>query len=150
MHDYSRWATISNSTIDRNSIPHLESPNTLASDVSRRSFLSTASTAVAAAGDVQFSAKSYARILGANDCIGVSVIGGGVNGMTHFGVMNKLKQSNNLVPIAVADCWKTRADAGKESIVALESHADYRRVLDSKYGDCVFCCNTRTLAWLES
>ena len=94
------------------------------SEVTRRSFLSTASTTVAIAGAAQLSAKSYGRIMGANDRIGVSVIGGGVIGNAHFDVINNLKQSNNLMPLAVADCWKTRADAGKEKLGALESHTD--------------------------
>ena len=117
------------------------------SEVSRRSFLSTASTTVAVVGATQFSAKSYGRIIGANDRIGVSVIGGGVIGNAHFDVINKLKAKNNLLPIAVADCWKKRADAGKDKIGALESHADYRRVLDNKDLDYVVVATPEHWHW---
>lgn len=119
----------------------------LNSELSRRSFLSTASTAVAVAGATQLSAKSYGRIMGSNDRIGVSVIGGGVIGKAHFGVINNLKEKNNLLPIAVADCWKTRADAGKQSIGALESHTDYRRVLDNKDLDYVVVATPEHWHW---
>jgi len=116
-------------------------------DISRRSFLSTTSAAVAVAGATQMSAKSYGRILGANDRIGVSVVGGGVIGNAHFDVINQLKEPNNLLPIAVADCWKTRADKGKEKIGALESHTDYRRVLDNKDLDYVVVATPEHWHW---
>ncbi|HUP77227.1 MAG TPA: Gfo/Idh/MocA family oxidoreductase [Pirellula sp.] len=117
------------------------------SDISRRSFLSTASTTVAVVGATQLSAKSYGRVIGANDRIGVSVIGGGVIGNAHFDVINNLKVKNNLLPIAVADCWKKRADAGKEKIGALESHTEYRRVLDNKDLDYVVVATPEHWHW---
>ena len=94
------------------------------SDLSRRSFLAAAST-VAAAGATQLSAKSYARVLGANDRLGVGLIGGGVIGKAHMGVINNLKEKNNLHPVCVADCWKTRADEGKATINADHAETDF-------------------------
>lgn len=110
-------------------------------DVSRRSFLSTsasaaAATAVASAATT-WTAKSYARVIGANDRIGVGLIGGGVIGNAHMNVFNNLREKNNLLPVAVADCWKTRADAGKEKIKAEHSFTDYRKILELKEVDYV-------------
>ena len=103
--------------------------------VSRRSFLTTAGTATFAATlatTATFTARSYARVIGANDRIGVGVIGGGVIGTAHLNVIKNLREKNNLLPVAVADCWKTRADKGKELVGAEHSLTDYRRLLDMK------------------
>ncbi len=103
--------------------------------VSRRSFLTTAgkvSFAATMATTATFTAKSYARVLGANDRIGVGLIGAGVIGNEHMKVINNLREKNNLLPVAVADCWKTRADKGKETIGAQHSFVDYRKLLDLK------------------
>ena len=108
--------------------------------VSRRSFLTTAGTATFAAtlaSTVAFTAKSYARVIGANDRIGVGVIGGGVIGTAHLNVIKALREKNNLLPVAVADCWKTRADKGKELVDAQHSMTDYRRLLEMKEVDYV-------------
>ncbi len=108
-------------------------------DVSRRSFLSTtattaAATAVASAATT-WTAKSYARVIGANDRIGVGVIGAGVIGNAHLNVIKTLKEKNNLLPVAVADCWKTRADRGKELVGAEHSLTEYKKLLDMKEVD---------------
>lgn len=112
----------------------------MTNDVTRRTFLSkTGTTAFAAsiAASAAFTAKSYARVKGANDRIGVGLIGGGVIGTAHMGVINNLKQKNNLLPVAVADCWKTRADKGKDTIGATHSFSDYHMLLDLKEVDYV-------------
>lgn len=104
-------------------------------DVSRRSFLETtgvAGAAAAAASTVAWTAKSYANIVGANERIYVGFIGAGGMGSGHLGAIRGLRQSNNLQPVAVADCWKTRAKAGAEKVGAPASFTDYRRVLDLK------------------
>jgi hypothetical protein len=101
----------------------------------RRSFL--AKTTAAAAVATTFTAKSYARIIGANDRIGTAIIGGGTIGIAHMNVIKVLKEPNNLLPVAVVDCWKTRADAGKMLVEAEQSLTDYREVLDMKEVDYV-------------
>jgi len=95
--------------------------------VSRRGFLSTAGAAAAA---TTWTAASYARVIGANDRIRVGFIGAGGMGSGHLGAIKGLKESNNLEAIAVADCWKTRADKGAERVGAPKAFADYRQVLD--------------------
>ena len=116
------------------------------SDLSRRSFLAAAST-VAAAGATQLSAKSYARVLGANDRLGVGLIGGGVIGKAHMGVINNLKEKNNLHPVCVADCWKTRADEGKATINADHAETDYRKLLEHKDIDYVIVATPEHWHW---
>ena len=101
-------------------------------NVSRRSFLTTASSATVAAtlaSTVSWTAKSYGQILGANDRIGVGIIGAGVIGTAHLNVIKNLREQNNLLPVAVVDCWKTRADKGQALVEAEHSLTDYRRLL---------------------
>jgi predicted dehydrogenase len=103
----------------------------------RRNFLgsSTALTATATLAATTWTAKSYGRIIGANDRLGVGLIGGGVIGTAHMGVINNLKEKNNLLPVAVADCWMTRAEAGKAKIGAAHAMQDYRQLLEMKEVD---------------
>ncbi len=107
-------------------------------DQSRRSFLTQAGAAAAvAAGTASVTAKSYGRIMGANDRLGVGVIGAGVIGTAHLNVIKKLKEPNNLDPIAVVDCWKTRADKGRGLVEAKHSMTEYKKMLDMKEVDYV-------------
>ena len=100
--------------------------------VSRRRFLATAGAASALA----LSAKSYARVLGANDRIRVGFIGVGGMGSGHVAACKALQEKDNLQFLGVADCWKQRADeaAGKLGTTGFQ---DYRRVLDIKDIDYV-------------
>ncbi|MFN9714028.1 MAG: Gfo/Idh/MocA family protein, partial [Planctomycetota bacterium] len=112
----------------------------------RRSFLAAAG-AVAAAGSAQLSAKSYARVLGANDRLGVGLIGGGVIGNAHMDVINNLKDKNNLHPVCVADCWKTRAEEGKAKVKADHAETDYRKLLEHKDIDYVVVATPEHWHW---
>lgn len=103
-------------------------------DLSRRSFL--ASTAATAAV-TQWTAKSYGQIVGANDRIRIGFIGAGGMGSNHLDTVRNLKEKNNLQPIAVADCWTTRAEEGKTRVGAEKAFQDYRRVLEIKDIDYV-------------
>ncbi|MEX0939044.1 MAG: Gfo/Idh/MocA family oxidoreductase [Pirellulales bacterium] len=95
--------------------------------VSRRTFLG-ATGAVAAT--TAMSAASYARVIGANDRIRVGFVGAGGMGTAHLAAISKLKGPSNLEPVAVADCWKTRADQGAQRVGAGQSLTDYRKLLD--------------------
>ena len=79
--------------------------------VSRRGFLQT-SGAVAAA---TWTASSYARVIGANDRIRTGFIGVGGMGSNHVAAIVALKQKDNVEALAVADLWKTRAEAGAKA-----------------------------------
>lgn len=92
----------------------------------RRKFLGS-SGAIAAIG---WTAKSYGKIFGANDRIRVGFVGAGSMGNLHLDSYNSLKSSNNLEAVAVADCWRTRAEVGAEKVSASQALQDYRRLLD--------------------
>lgn len=97
------------------------------SAVSRRAFLTTTTAAAAA---ISWTASSYARVLGANDRIRIGFIGAGGMGTGHLHAVKKLIGPDNLQPIAVADCWRTRAEKGAEVVGAEHAFQDYRKVLD--------------------
>ena len=97
-------------------------------DVSRRSFLQT--TGAAGLATAGMTALSYGRVLGANGRIRVGFIGAGGMGTAHLNAHKRLKKPNNLESIAVADCWKKRAEEGAARIEAKQSFTDYRKVLD--------------------
>ncbi|QDT48363.1 Inositol 2-dehydrogenase [Symmachiella dynata] len=102
-------------------------------NVSRRRFLATSGVA---ATTVAMTAKSYGKVLGANDRIRVGFIGVGGMGGGHVRACLKLKESDNLEFLGVADCWKTRADAAAKQLDT-DSYSDYRKVLDIKEIDYV-------------
>ena len=107
------------------------------SGYSRRTFISTAGAAGAIAATTTWTAKSYANIVGANDRIRIGFIGAGGMGNGHLNAIKSLTEKNNLEPIAVADCWKTRADQGAKTVGANQSFQDYRKVLELKEIDYV-------------
>jgi len=61
---------------------------------------------------------------------------GGI-GTGHLKAIKSLKEKNNLQPVIVADCWKTRAAEGADLVGAEKSTGDYRDVLDIKEIDYV-------------
>jgi predicted dehydrogenase len=108
-------------------------------DLSRRTFLN-ATGAVAAVGlTAGVSAKSYAAVVGAGERIRVGVIGAGGIAQKHIKVINRLRKKNNIEPVAIADCWATRAKDGAKRLKLPESAAltDYRKILENKDVDYV-------------
>src|SRR5262245_63246031 len=77
--------------------------------VSRRTFL--INTAIAGTA-LTLPAKSYARLLGANERIRIGFIGAGGMGNNHLNACKKLKEKNNLDFLGVDDCCQSRAVAG--------------------------------------
>ena len=102
--------------------------------ISRRRFLGAAGAAAAA---MTWTATSYARVVGANDRIRVGFIGVGGMGSGHLGAVHKLAEPNNLEPVAVADCWLTRAEQGAKKVGAPQFFGDYRKLLEIKDIDYV-------------
>ena len=71
---------------------------------SRRQFLKTASVGAAA---VTLSAASYARVVGANERIGIGQIGCGGRGVgAHMAGVHKYDQQENVEFVAVCDPWR--------------------------------------------
>jgi len=102
--------------------------------VSRRTFLGAGA---AAAGTLAWTAKSYARVIGANERIHIGFIGVGGMGTNHLQAINKLKPPDNVDAIAVCDCWKTRAEEGAKAVGAPQALTDYRKLLEIKEIDYV-------------
>ena len=105
----------------------------MTNEISRRGFLAATAGVTALA----MSAKSYSKIIGANDRIGVGLIGAGGQGNTHWDSLKNLATSNNLNLIAVADCWTKRAQESAAKVGAPHHFQDYRKVLDIKEIDYV-------------
>jgi predicted dehydrogenase len=101
--------------------------------ISRRRFLAVSAVAGAAAATT---ASSYARIIGANERIGIGFIGAGGMGTLHLEACRELKDSGNLTFFGVADCWKTRAEKGA-TVIGTKAYTDYRKLLDIKDVDYV-------------
>src|ERR1700722_10700089 len=114
--------------------PARSDPVTNSLPVSRRTFLQTTGAVAATAA---LTAKSYARVIGANDRIHVGFVGAGGQGLANINVVHDLEKSNNVEGIVVADCWKTRADEGAGVFSSAKAVSDYRHVLDNKNVDYV-------------
>ncbi len=100
--------------------------------LSRRSFIKT--TGLAAAGASTLSAKSYSRILGANDRLNTAIVGCGGIARSHLSALLRLRESDNIEISAVCDVYKSRAQGFQDQILKVggnpESHQDYRKVLE--------------------
>ena len=121
-----------------------KSPST-SSKTDRRSFLSKSATAALSVvgtasltnSAVATAPKSYTKILGANDRLGVANIGCGGIAMSHAKAIKDLKEKQNIEPIAAADCWLARTHALAKVTGAKQTFQDYRKVLDLKEVDYV-------------
>jgi predicted dehydrogenase len=90
----------------------------------RRSFLQSTSAATV------LTAASYARVRGANERVGVGVIGYGLIAKTHVGTFRKLE---DVEIVAVAECHKKRLTEGVEAAGGTATaYADFRKLLDDK------------------
>jgi predicted dehydrogenase len=94
------------------------------SSTDRRTFLQTASATAALA------ATSYSRVRGANERVGVGVIGYGLIAKTHVATFRKL---DDIDIVAVAECHKKRLTEGVEAAGGRATpHADFRKLLGDK------------------
>jgi predicted dehydrogenase len=101
--------------------------------VSRREFLSAGVIATSA---LVLPAKSYGRVIGANQRIGVGFIGAGKMGTNHLNACKNLEQPNNLSFHGVSDCWKSRSEQGA-AVIDSDAVVDYRELLDRKEIDYI-------------
>lgn len=95
------------------------------SSVTRRSFLSSG-----AVGTASLSALAYDNVAGANDRVGVGVIGYGLIGKNHVGTFLKIPDAEL---VAVSDAHSGRRAEGRQAMGGTaEEFADFRKLLDSK------------------
>jgi len=83
------------------------------SNMSRRNFLNTAAVGVTAAATA-LSAKSYAKVKGANDRINVGFLGCGSRSRGHRRMVNMHFKEKNLGVVAVCDLWKQNRELAAE------------------------------------
>lgn len=89
----------------------------------RRTFLQVTSTGI-------LSAASYARVLGAQERIGLGLIGYGLIGKTHAATFSKIEDCQI---VAVADCHSQRARQGANAVgKGAQAYQDFRKLLDNK------------------
>lgn len=106
---------------------------------SRRAFLHTAALTGAAAA---FTARSYARVIGANDRIHVGMIGSGGRGGWHIGWIQRCSEELNADVNALCDIWSTRLEQGVNETVRRFEHnpkryRDYHQMLTDPDVDAV-------------
>ncbi len=110
-----------------NTIPTAQSRSSH-SPVTRRHFLQTGTAAV-------LSAASWNRVIGANERIGIGVIGCGLIGRIHT---RNFKAQPDAQIIAMAETFKPRLEAGAQLVgTPLARYSDFRRLLDDKNVDVV-------------
>ena len=96
----------------------------------RRRFINTTTTAAAA-----FTAASWSRVAGANERIGIGVIGFGLIGRIHT---RNFKAQPNARIVALAETYRPRLEAGAELIGGeVNKYGDFRRLLENKGVDAV-------------
>lgn len=108
--------------------------------VSRRHFvkgLASTTAGIATFGSsANLLAKSYSRIVGANERIKVGVIGCGGMANGHMEALLKMKETDNVEISAVCDVYSKRLGKAKD-LTKAPAIQDYRELLDSKDVDYV-------------
>jgi len=86
--------------------------------------------ALAAAGG----APASGRVIGANDCINLGMIGIGGMGSGHLKMIKDMAQEQNVAIVAVCDLWEKRKKQAQEAVGLPDSAAftDYRKLLQNK------------------
>ena len=98
---------------------------------SRRDFFGTA-----AGGTLLLTAASASRVFGANERIGVAVVGVGGMGGGHLGGLVRRAAADNVAVPAVCDVYARRRERAKRTCNG-EGYGDYRRALDHRGVDAV-------------
>lgn len=98
---------------------------------SRRDFFGTA-----AGGTLLLTAASASRVFGANERIGVAVVGVGGMGGGHLGGLVRRAAMDNVAVPAVCDVYARRRERAKRTCNG-EGYGDYRRALEHRGVDAV-------------
>jgi predicted dehydrogenase len=102
------------------------------SPLTRRAFVKSTALATSAAA---WSARSYAQVPGANERVGIGVIGFGLIGRIHTRSFHGLPGSR---VVAVADTYEPRRKAAADLVGSgVSLYADFRRLLEDKNVDAV-------------
>lgn len=99
--------------------------------ITRRDLVRAAAIAGAA---TTMTAKSYSQIVGANERVNIGILGFGLIGRIHARSFSGLKDARIA---AVSDAFKPRMEACKEIAADVKSHADFRKLIESKEVDAV-------------
>lgn len=108
-------------------------------DLNRREFLA-ASTGLTLAAGVPAQeappqdAASQDRVAGANETVGIGLIGAGGQGTHH---LQKLIHNRQARVLAVCDIYEPRREQAKQ-LAKADGHHEYRKLLDRKDVDCVW------------
>jgi len=107
-----------------------ESP-ALAPDSSLESRKTTRRVFLGAAGAAVMTAASYVRVLGANDRIGIGVIGFGLIGKQHI---TDLKKFKDVELLGMCDAYKPRLDEGLAYMESpnAKGYGDFRKMYENK------------------
>ncbi len=106
-------------------------------DTSRRQFVQMAGAAAALSGLARPAATASARTLGANDRIGVGLIGCGGRGNNHLDHIEKIKSTGGKVEVtAVCDVYRPRLDKAAKARNA-RAYMDHRELLADPNVDVV-------------
>lgn len=99
--------------------------------ITRRSFMKTAALTAAAAA---LPARSWGRVLGANDRLNIGVIGTGGMGTVHVNGFMKMAGAENIAVTRVCDVYRKRLNNAVRIIGGSEGSGsiEYERVLDDK------------------
>ncbi len=81
-------------------------------------------------------AKSYSRIIGANERLNIGVIGCGGMSNNHMNALLKMKNEDNIEIAAVCDIYSNRLEKAKE-LTKAQAIVDYHELLDLKDIDYV-------------
>ena len=95
--------------------------------LNRRTFIAGAATAATA--KQVLTAKSAARIVGANERLHVGMIGAGGNANGHMRALQKLAEPDNVEIAAVCDIYDPRREAAAD-FTGGKPYRDYRRLLE--------------------
>src|SRR5438552_10711544 len=97
-------------------------------ELTRRTFIK-AGTAAAALG-----AASWNRVLGANERVGVGVIGFGLVGRIHT---RNFKAQPDAQVVAISETYRPRMEAAVELVGRVARYPDFRKLLEDKNVDAV-------------
>ncbi len=107
------------------------------SSTTRRQFIQTTALGAAIAATPAYR-RASANVLGANERIGIGMIGCGGRGSWHLDLLEHLKTEGELIElVAACDVYRPRLSAAMEKHGILDGYSDYRELLANPNVDLV-------------